>query len=83
MLESFYAVPQLGAVIVPLNYRLTPDDFQYLIEHSGARVSARIPTTSTRSTAFATVCPRSSTSSRSRVSGAAGSTTKQRSLRRR
>jgi fatty-acyl-CoA synthase len=38
MLESFYAVPQLGAVIVPLNYRLTPDDFQYLIEHSGARV---------------------------------------------
>src|SRR5262245_16266979 len=38
MLESFYAVPQLGAVIVPLNYRLTPDDFQYLIEHSGSRV---------------------------------------------
>jgi fatty-acyl-CoA synthase len=38
MLESFYAVPQLGAVIVPLNYRLTADDFQYLIEHCGARV---------------------------------------------
>ena len=37
-LESFYAVPQLGAVLVPINYRLTPDDFAYLIKHSGARV---------------------------------------------
>src|SRR5256886_14381960 len=37
-LESFYAVPQLGAVLVPLNYRLTADDFLYLINHSGARV---------------------------------------------
>ena len=37
-LESFYAVPQLGAVLVPINYRLTPDDFVYLINHSGARV---------------------------------------------
>jgi fatty-acyl-CoA synthase len=37
-LESFYAVPQIGAVLVPLNYRLTPDDFVYLINHSGARV---------------------------------------------
>jgi acyl-CoA synthetase (AMP-forming)/AMP-acid ligase II len=38
MLESFYAVPQIGAVSVPLNYRLTPDDFVYLINHSGAQV---------------------------------------------
>src|SRR5499426_3603115 len=37
-LESFYAVPQIGAVLVPLNYRLTADDFAYLINHSGARV---------------------------------------------
>src|SRR5882672_85060 len=37
-LESFYAVPQIGAVLVPLNYRLTADDFVYLINHSGARV---------------------------------------------
>ena len=37
-LESFYAVPQLGAVLVPLNYRLTADDFVYLINHSGARI---------------------------------------------
>src|SRR6266852_6200838 len=37
-IESFYAVPQIGAVLVPLNYRLTADDFVYLINHSGARV---------------------------------------------
>ena len=37
-LESFYAVPQIGAVLVPINYRLTPDDFVYLINHSGAKV---------------------------------------------
>jgi len=37
-LESFYAVPQIGAVVVPINYRLTADDFAYIIGHSGARV---------------------------------------------
>src|ERR1044071_8772720 len=37
-LESFYAVPQIGAVLVPINYRLTADDFQYIIAHSGAKV---------------------------------------------
>ena len=37
-LESFYAVPQIGAVLVPINYRLTADDFVYLINHSGAEV---------------------------------------------
>ena len=38
MLEQFYAVPQLGAIVVPLNYRLTAEDFVYLIEHCGAKV---------------------------------------------
>src|SRR3989441_2809246 len=37
-LESFYAIPQIGAVLVPINYRLTPDDFVYLINHSGAKI---------------------------------------------
>ena len=37
-LESFYAVPQTGAVLVPINYRLTPDDFVYISNHSGAKV---------------------------------------------
>jgi fatty-acyl-CoA synthase len=37
-LESFYAVPQIGAVLVPINYRLTADDFAYILAHSGATV---------------------------------------------
>jgi acyl-CoA synthetase (AMP-forming)/AMP-acid ligase II len=37
-LESFYAVPQAGAVLVPINYRLTADDFVYIVNHSGASV---------------------------------------------
>ena len=37
-LESFYAVPQIGAVLVPINYRLTADDFVYISNHSGAKV---------------------------------------------
>ena len=37
-LEAFYAVPQLGAVLVPVNHRLTPDDFVYVVNHSGATV---------------------------------------------
>ncbi len=37
-LEQFYAIPQLGAVIVPMNYRLTAEDFVYMAAHSGAKV---------------------------------------------
>ncbi len=37
-LESFYAVPQTGAVLVPINYRLTPEDFVYITTHSGSKV---------------------------------------------
>src|SRR3977135_518433 len=37
-LESFYSVPQLGAVLVPLNFRLTADDFAYIIGPSRARI---------------------------------------------
>lgn len=38
LLEAFYAVPQIGAVLVPINYRLTAEDFAWLIGHSGATV---------------------------------------------
>src|SRR5882762_285890 len=38
LLESFYAVPQIGAVLVPVNYRLTAADFVYLINHSGSKI---------------------------------------------
>jgi fatty-acyl-CoA synthase len=37
-LESFYAVPQIGAVLVPINFRLAPEEFAYILNHSGARV---------------------------------------------
>ena len=37
-LEAFYAVPQIGAVLVPINYRLTAEDFVYIVNHSGATV---------------------------------------------
>jgi fatty-acyl-CoA synthase len=37
-LESFYAVPQLGAVLVPINFRLTSSEFAYIINHSGAKI---------------------------------------------
>ena len=36
-LEHFYAVPQIGAVIVPMNYRLTGEDFVYLAITAAAR----------------------------------------------
>jgi fatty-acyl-CoA synthase len=37
-LTSFYAVPQIGAVLVPINFRLSTEEFQYLIQHSGSVV---------------------------------------------
>src|SRR3984893_12283956 len=37
-LASFYAVPQIGAVLVPINYRLAADEFVYIINHAGAKV---------------------------------------------
>jgi len=37
-LEGFYAVPQIGAVLVPINFRLLPADFEYIINHCGATV---------------------------------------------
>ena len=37
-LESFYAVPQIGAVLVPINFRLKPQEIEYIVQHSGAKV---------------------------------------------
>src|SRR5947207_1701726 len=37
-LEAFYAVPQIGAIVVPLNFRLLPSDWVYMVNHSGSRV---------------------------------------------
>jgi len=38
MFESFFGVPQIGAILVPLNYRLTAEDFSYILNHSGSKV---------------------------------------------
>src|ERR687887_1251439 len=38
VLEAFFAVPQLGAVLAPLNYRLTTPEFAYILEHSETTV---------------------------------------------
>src|SRR5213083_3363373 len=38
MLESFFGVPQIGAVLVPLNYRLASGDFHYILSHSGSKI---------------------------------------------
>ncbi len=37
-LESFYGTSLIGAVLVPLNYRLVSADFQYAFSHSGVKV---------------------------------------------
>lgn len=42
-LEGYYAVPQIGAVTVPINFRLTADDFAYILRHSGAKVVCAHP----------------------------------------
>ena len=34
-LESYYGVTQLGAILVPLNYRLVASDHEYIINHAG------------------------------------------------
>ncbi len=42
-LEAYYAVPQIGAILVPINYRLLPSDFEYIIDHCGASVVCAHP----------------------------------------
>ena len=36
-LESFYGTSQIGAILVPLNYRLAAADHQYIIDHAGVK----------------------------------------------
>ena len=73
-LESFYAVPQIGAVLVPINYRLTPQDFAYSINHSGASVVCAHSSILTPWTAFATRFHRFDTTLHWKISEMNGST---------
>ncbi len=38
LLEAFFGVPRIGAVLLPLNIRLLPDDFAYILNESAPRV---------------------------------------------
>jgi len=38
LLTSFFGVAGYGRVLVPVNFRLRPDEVAYIVEHSGARV---------------------------------------------
>jgi fatty-acyl-CoA synthase len=38
LLTSFFGVSGYGRVLVPVNFRLRPDEIKYIVEHSGARV---------------------------------------------
>ncbi len=38
LLTSFFGVTGFGRVLVPVNFRLRPDEVAYIVEHSGARV---------------------------------------------
>jgi acyl-CoA synthetase (AMP-forming)/AMP-acid ligase II len=44
MLELHFAVPAAGAVLVPMNVRITAAEVAYILEHSGARVLVVHPT---------------------------------------
>ena len=38
MLEGFYGVYQVGAVMVPLNIRLKPEDYLFILNHSESKI---------------------------------------------
>ncbi len=38
LLTSFFGVSGWGRVLVPVNFRLSPGEVQYIVDHSGARV---------------------------------------------
>src|SRR3954449_12676393 len=38
LLELLLSVPSSGRVLVPVNFRLSPDEVRYIVGHSGARV---------------------------------------------
>ena len=38
LLTAFFGVAGFGRVLVPVNFRLRPDEVRYIVQHSGARV---------------------------------------------
>src|SRR5262245_31798115 len=42
-LELYYGIAQLGAVVVPINFRLQPPEIKYIVNHSGSKAIALDP----------------------------------------
>lgn len=38
VLEAFFGAPLLGSILMPLNFRLVAEDFEYILNHGGAKV---------------------------------------------
>ena len=38
IIEAYFGTPLLGSILMPLNFRLVPDDFKYILNHGGAKV---------------------------------------------
>jgi fatty-acyl-CoA synthase len=38
ILEAFFGASLLGVILMPLNFRLVSDDFEYILNHGGAKV---------------------------------------------
>ena len=38
VIEAFFGTPLVGSILMPLNFRLVPDDFLYILNHGGAKV---------------------------------------------
>ena len=37
LIEAFFGAPQIGLITMPMNFRLTPSDFEYILNHGKAR----------------------------------------------
>jgi long-chain acyl-CoA synthetase len=42
-LELYYGIAQIGAVVVPINFRLQPPEIKYIVDHSGSKAIAVDP----------------------------------------
>ena len=41
-MESFFAIAKIGGIVVPLNWRLIPDELSFILKDSGARVTSSV-----------------------------------------
>jgi fatty-acyl-CoA synthase len=38
LLEAYYAVPQIKAILNPINFRLSPSEIEYILNHAGTKI---------------------------------------------